>query len=142
LANLPDIDILIGLLFHGNGSLFHRGITHSLLFALLTAVLSAQSWRLWSKLPKISFGTCFAVIFSHIAADLLLTSSPVSLFWPFEIYHSTGYRGWLDVLNIVFFKGYRDGVIIAGSALIFFLIRLGRASRQKGHALPGDSPIH
>ena len=126
LANLPDIDIIIGLLFHGNGSLFHRGVTHSLLFALFTAVLAAQSWRLWAKLPKIGFWTCFPVIFSHIFADLLFTGSPVSLFWPFEIYHSTGYRGWLDVLNIVIFEGYRDAAIIAGSAIILFLIRLGR----------------
>jgi membrane-bound metal-dependent hydrolase YbcI (DUF457 family) len=126
LANLPDIDIIIGLLFHGNGSLFHRGVTHSLLFALFTAGLATQSWRVWPKLPKIGFWTCFTVIFSHVFADLLFTSSPVSLFWPLEIYHSAGYRGWIDVLNIVIFKGYRDAVIIAGSAIIFFLLRLVR----------------
>jgi hypothetical protein len=56
----------------------------------------------------------------------LFTGSPVSLFWPFEIYHSTGHRGWLDVLNIVIFEGYRDAAIIAGSAIIFFLVRLAR----------------
>jgi hypothetical protein len=49
----------------------------------------------------------------------LFTGSPVSLFWPFEIYHSTGHRGWLDVLNIVIFEGYRDAAIIVGSAIIF-----------------------
>ena len=137
LANLPDIDIIIGLLFHGNGSLFHRGVTHSLMFALFTAVLAAQGWRVWSKLPKIGFRTCFTVIFSHIFADLLFTGSRVSLFWPFEIYHSTGYRGWLDVLNIVIFKGYRDAVIIAGSVIILFFIRLTRTSRnQKGYHSP------
>jgi hypothetical protein len=142
LANLPDIDILIGLLFSGNGSLIHRGVTHSLLFALFTAVLAAQGRRLWPKLPKIGFWTCFAFIFSHIFADLLFTSSPVSLFWPFEIYHSTGYSGWLDVLNIVIFKGYRDAAIIAGSAIIFFLIRLARTSQtQKRPDLSGKLQI-
>ena len=27
LTNLPDIDVLIGLIFHGNGDIFHRGPT-------------------------------------------------------------------------------------------------------------------
>ena len=126
LANIPDIDVFIGLLFHGNGSLFHRGATHSLFFTLVTAVLAAQGWRLWSKLPKIGFGTCFLAIFSHIFVDLLFTASPVSFFWPFEIYRSTGYKGWLDVLNIIIFEGYRDGIIILGSAIIILLIRIIR----------------
>jgi inner membrane protein len=123
LANLPDIDIIFGLLSHGNGSLFHRGMTHSLLFALFTGAIAAQSLKISPKLPKITFWTCFLVIFSHIIADLLFTSSPVSLFWPFELYYSPGHKGWWDILNIVLFKGYRDAVIIIGSAIIFFLAR-------------------
>ena len=35
LSNLPDIDILLGLLYSGNGALIHRGPTHSLLFAVI-----------------------------------------------------------------------------------------------------------
>ena len=32
LANLPDIDVLIGLLLRGNGMAFHRGSAHSFLW--------------------------------------------------------------------------------------------------------------
>ena len=38
LANLPDIDILIGLLSQGNGNAFHRGPTHNMLPARLASV--------------------------------------------------------------------------------------------------------
>ena len=41
LANLPDIDVLIGLLFHGNANIFHRGMTHSLLFSFFAAFAAA-----------------------------------------------------------------------------------------------------
>ena len=42
LANLPDVDVLVGLLTHGNGSLFHRGPTHSLAFALASGLAAAN----------------------------------------------------------------------------------------------------
>lgn len=32
LTNLPDIDMLIGLILQANGNIFHRGPSHSLLF--------------------------------------------------------------------------------------------------------------
>ena len=126
LANLPDMDVVIGLLFNGNGNLFHRGMTHSLLFALVMGFLAAQGWKLWPKLPKISFYIGFLVIFSHVAADMLFTGSPVSLFWPLEIYRPSEYKGWLDILNVVFFEASRDAAIIAGSAIVFFLTRWAR----------------
>ena len=52
LTNLPDIDVLVGLIVHGNGNFFHRGPTHSLLFALIMAFLVSNSWRCWSKIPN------------------------------------------------------------------------------------------
>ena len=39
LANLPDIDVLLGLIFCGNGGAFHRGVTHSILFVLGSSLL-------------------------------------------------------------------------------------------------------
>jgi len=59
LTNLPDIDVLAGLIFHGNGNFFHRGPTHSLLFALIMAFLVSNSWRCWSKIPRVSYLLCF-----------------------------------------------------------------------------------
>ena len=45
LANLPDIDVLLGLIFAGNGNAFHRGATHSLLFSLVMGYAFSHAWR-------------------------------------------------------------------------------------------------
>ncbi|MCP4148963.1 MAG: metal-dependent hydrolase [bacterium] len=103
LANLPDIDVLVGLMVCGNGWAFHRGGTHSLVFALIMGGLAANSRKLWKVLPEVNFWCGFSVIFSHIAADMLFTHLPVSFLWPFEIYISNKYWGWQDVLGSVFF---------------------------------------
>ncbi|OEU50654.1 MAG: hypothetical protein BA872_00830 [Desulfobacterales bacterium C00003060] len=126
LANLPDIDVLIGLLFKGNGCVFHRGPTHSLFFALSMGFLASIAWRFWSQIPKISFGMCFLVILSHVLADFLFTSSQVSFFWPFEVNWATGYSGWGDVMNSVFLQAFQDIGIIIGCGLIVILSRLIR----------------
>jgi len=126
LANSPDFDVIVGLLAKGNGNHFHRGMTHSMLFALVIAGFAAWLLRRVPRWPKIQFGTCFLVVFSHIAADLIFTDSPVSLFWPFETIKDAGYRGWLEVLNTIIFEAYRDIFIITGSLLIIFLARKGR----------------
>ena len=119
ISNLPDIDILIGLLTQGNGLAYHRGPTHSLLFALTIGALASQSFRLWSKIPKIDFTICFTIILSHVMSDLFLTSSPVSLLWPFEVHWVYGYSGWLDVMHSVFFNTFRDaGIIVVCTMLI------------------------
>ena len=69
LANLPDIDMIIGLILQGNGSAFHRGPTHSIVFALLMALLAANGWKIMPQLPKIGFPVCFIIILSHLLAD-------------------------------------------------------------------------
>jgi membrane-bound metal-dependent hydrolase YbcI (DUF457 family) len=126
LANLPDIDVLIGLIFQGNGNAFHRGPTHSLFFALVMGFLASIAWRLWSQIPKMSFGNCFLLILSHVLADFFLTSLRVSLFWPFEVNWNTGYTGWGDVMNSVFLRAFRDAGIIIGCGIIVILNRLVR----------------
>jgi hypothetical protein len=124
LANLPDVDVLVGLLFRGNGWAFHRGPTHSLVFALLMACLASRVWKLWSHAPKISFATCFLVIVSHVIADSLIGSSPVSLFWPFEISWATGHIGWGGVVSSVFLHSMNETDIIMVGGLVAVLIRL------------------
>jgi membrane-bound metal-dependent hydrolase YbcI (DUF457 family) len=133
LANLPDVDVIIGLLVDGNGSLFHRGPTHSLLFALVAGYLVSVVSQFWHILPRIRFRTAFAVIFSHVVADALFTTSPVSFLWPFELHWSTGYSNLTDVIHSVIFDGFRDLGLVLGSGVLVVLIRLVRG---RGLGLP------
>jgi membrane-bound metal-dependent hydrolase YbcI (DUF457 family) len=133
LANLPDVDVIIGLLVDGNGSLFHRGPTHSLLFALVAGYLVSAVSQHWHILPRIRFRTAFAVIFSHVVADALFTTSPVSFLWPFELHWSTGYSNLTDVIHSVIFDGFRDLGLVLGSGVLVVLIRLVRG---RGLGLP------
>ncbi len=119
LANLPDVDVLVGLLLRDNGAAFHRGPTHSLLFALAMGWIA--SWLGKNRpniIPRLSFGVCFLVVFSHVLSDLFLTTAPVSLLWPLESNWSLGYAGWTDVLNSVFLRAFQDGGIILTCALL------------------------
>jgi membrane-bound metal-dependent hydrolase YbcI (DUF457 family) len=126
LANLPDLDILYGLLVNGNGYAFHRGPTHSLLFAVLAGYLASRAGRVWRRIPQLGFGLCALLIFSHVAADMLLTAAPVSLFWPFELHWATSYNGWSGVIHMALFQSMHD-VIITAVAMIYLLgVRLLR----------------
>ncbi|MBE9534487.1 MAG: metal-dependent hydrolase [Proteobacteria bacterium] len=126
LTNLPDMDVLIGLILHGNGNFFHRGPTHSFLFALVIALLVCNVWRCWSIIPKLSFLFCFLLLISHVVADAVLTSSAVSFWWPLELNLSTGYSGWREVIQSVLFGAFRDLGIIVVSGMIILLNRLVR----------------
>jgi membrane-bound metal-dependent hydrolase YbcI (DUF457 family) len=124
LANLPDIDTLFGLLIHGNGSIYHRGPTHSLLFALIAGLAASQMWRLWHRIPRFGFQLCALLIFSHVASDMLLTSAPVSLLWPMESNAISGHGGWgwFQVINTVVFKSVQDlGIVVAVIAYLLVL---------------------
>lgn len=103
LTNLPDIDVLIGLIFHGNGDIFHRGPTHSFLFSLVISALVSNSWRCWSRIPKVPFLLSFLLFSSHLFFDAVFTSAPVSFWWPLEVRWSGGYSGWSDVIDSILF---------------------------------------
>jgi len=128
LANLPDLDVLAGLLIKDNGTAFHRGPTHSLLFAVIAGYLASRIGRWWRYIPRLEFGVCTLLIFSHVAADLLLTSAPVSLFWPLEVHWSLGYSGWASVLHQALFQSVQDLVIAAGTVIYLFALRQVRGS--------------
>ena len=122
LANLPDIDTVFGLLFYGNGSVYHRGPTHSLLFAFLAGLAASQMWRLWRRIPRFGFQLCALLVFSHVASDMLLTASPVSLLWPLESNAISGHNGWLQVINTVMFKSMQDlGIVLTAIAYLMVL---------------------
>jgi len=129
LANLPDLDILIGLLVNGNGASLHRGPTHSLLFALAAGCLASQGWRLWRWIPRFGYGLCVSLVLSHVAADMLLTNSPVSLFWTFELYLSPGHSSWGQVIHMVIFRSIQDAGILLGCMIYVLLLRYLRSRR-------------
>jgi membrane-bound metal-dependent hydrolase YbcI (DUF457 family) len=125
LTNLPDVDVLIGLLVDGNGNFFHRGPTHSLLFAVAMAFIASNAWRCWGKIPKVSPLLCFLLVVSHVVADAILTSSPVSFWWPLELNLSVGHSGWREIIKSVFFGTFRDlGIIVVTAAVIFINRRI------------------
>lgn len=126
LSNLPDIDVLLGLILQNNGSAFHRGPTHSILFALIMRFIASKSSKLWSHIPVISFKTCFMLILSHVAADNFLTNSPVSFYWPFEVSCSTGNIGWNQVIHTVFFDAVKDTGILLICICIITLVMIIR----------------
>ena len=130
LSNLPDIDVLLGLLLHNNGAAFHRGPTHSLLFALLTAVLAWQAGRVWKGIPRFGFTVCFLLVFSHVLADMLLTASPVSLLWPMEVHWSPGNNSWGAVIHAVLFKSIQDAGIAAVAFAYLIVLRYLRNGKQ------------
>lgn len=114
LANLPDFDVIVGLLLKCNGNAFHRGPTHSLIFALIMGFFASRAWKFSSQIPRMKFEICFFIILSHILTDFLFTSYPVSFFWPFEISWISGLNGCGEVLTSMFFQGSLDFGIIIG----------------------------
>jgi len=135
LSNLPDVDVVLGIVLRGNGSAFHRGPTHSLIFAFIAGFLACKVWELWSPWPRLSFRTCFILILSHILADSVFTSSPISFFWPVIVNWSGGHSELGDVVNLVLFGNYQDVPIILGCGLLILLHRtfkeFGAVSLQK-----------
>ncbi len=101
LGTVPDLDVFVGRIAWRSSfdsSVFHRGITHSIVFCVLAAPAfgrliariyhkDARDWKLWSW---ISFW-CFI---THSLLDLL-TSYGTKMLWPWTSY------GWsLDTIAI------------------------------------------
>jgi len=136
LSNLPDIDVVLGLVFHWNGSAFHRGPTHSLLFALVVGFLASRACSIRDWLPRLGFWACFSLVLSHVAADALLSTSAVSFFWPLETSWSTGYSGWGDVVGMVLRGDKQDAWIALCCAAVIAVHRAVRALKTDGLLRP------
>jgi membrane-bound metal-dependent hydrolase YbcI (DUF457 family) len=130
LANLPDLDVIVGLVIKLNGNAFHRGPTHSIVFALIMGFLASRAWKFSSQIPRMNFVTCSLIILSHVLGDFFLTNSPISFFWPFKVSWSPGHSSLYDVLNSIFFQGFQNAGIIIGSAISIILIRLIKGYRS------------
>ena len=132
LSNLPDVDVVLGIVLQGNGNAFHRGPTHSLIFAFIAGFLASRVWELWLQGPRLSFRICFLLILSHILADAIFTSSPISFFWPVTVNWSGGHSGLSHVVHLVLFGNTQDLTIIFGCA---FLILLHRTLKEFGEVI-------
>jgi hypothetical protein len=81
----------------------------------------------------MNFLACSMIILSHVAADFFLTSSPVSFFWPIEVNWAAGFKGWSDVISLVFLGAFRDVGIIIMCGVVMILKRV--ATQIRHHAL-------
>lgn len=120
---LPDVDVLLGIVFHGNGNVFHRGPTHSLMFAFVGGFFASKVWALWPQLPKFSLRICFLLILSHVVADFVFTRSPISIFWPITVNWIDGHIGLRRVVNLALLGNYQDAKIMIGCASLILLRR-------------------
>ncbi len=83
---LPDLDVIAFHLHipyaHDFG---HRGISHSLLIALLIALLGAGAWKFFKSGIRRTFGFLFAAAASHGILDAFTNGGlGVALWWPFS----------------------------------------------------------
>lgn len=131
LSNLPDLDITAGLLVYDNGCAFHRGPSHSVAFALLAGFLAANAWRLWHTIPRMKWTSCFLIILSHVFGDLLLTRSPVSLLWPWEIHWKAGFSGWGESLMPILLEAHRDAGIVLVCLFTIILVRFAATIKEQ-----------
>lgn len=83
---LPDIDVYgsrLGIAF--NDIMGHRGVTHSLFLAALTAFYVGFSARFLGAKGWIAFLFTFVAMASHGLLDMLTTGGPgVALYWPWS----------------------------------------------------------
>lgn len=126
LSNLPDMDVLLGLILQSNGSAFHRGPIHSILFALIMGFITSKCSMLWPNMPTLNFKTCSMLIFSHVIADYFLTDSAVSFCWPFEVSWSTGTSGWGEVVHTVIYDTAEDSEILLICTCIIMLVTIAK----------------
>ena len=112
-ANLPDVDFVVGFLL-GEPGRFHRGITHTVLAAIVFGALAGAFCRWWFKDRWLTASLMFfAVYASHLLLDALTVHvrepAGAQFFWPL----SNGYY-------IMPFTIFTE-ILIDGSSRVGFL---------------------
>jgi inner membrane protein len=81
LANAPDLDFFLVFTLHSRA--WHRGFTHSLVFAGLVCLLFVLTFGTRRLRDALAYGLAYA---SHCLLDFLTTKAGggVELFWPFS----------------------------------------------------------
>jgi membrane-bound metal-dependent hydrolase YbcI (DUF457 family) len=90
LANLPDVDLLIGLLLKGDAQAYHGGVTHSIFFAVVMGLVASLILRRRFAIRWSLFVFSLAVA-SHVLVDSFTgthigvhSTRGYALFWPFS----------------------------------------------------------
>ena len=84
LSITPDLDVLIYIAFRPLGMIPHRGITHTIVFALFVGVFMGIVCRRFLGLTYLRVFLIFSAVFlSHSLLDYLMGCGPaVPFFWP------------------------------------------------------------
>ena len=142
---LPDLDVLVFLLFKPLEITPHRGATHSLLFAAgIALVLTFACARFFALAKERLFGCLFAAYCSHPILDYLMGSGPeIPFLWPF---YDRGFLSPVQLVPTAYYGLSSDAVIdvflrwdtYAGVALelaifvpLLFLPRAGNTSQRR-----------
>jgi len=90
LANLPDIDFLVGYLVASDAHAFHQGPTHCLLFAVVMGLLLGFVFRRRLGLWPATIAFTLTIV-SHDVVDVFSGPAPgfnrspgIALLWPFD----------------------------------------------------------
>lgn len=86
-GTIPDLDVIFSQMYHvTEGSLVHRGFSHSLLFALLSSPIFAfLTFKIYKK--KFTYKTWLILFFFSIVTHPMLdvfTNYGTQFFWPFD----------------------------------------------------------
>ncbi|MDJ0657927.1 MAG: metal-dependent hydrolase [Crocosphaera sp.] len=88
LANLPDIDFLLGYFFFQNFNAIHRQFTHSFFVGFIVGLIIFCCLRFYKKIPLSFLGWLWGLYWSHILLDMLAYDrylpAGVQCFFPFR----------------------------------------------------------
>lgn len=145
-ANAPDLDFIPGILT-GHAHAFHRGGTHSLVFAVVAALAVALvfSWR--GRAAAVRWGRmAFFGILSHVVLDYFCAPSAslgVSLFWPLSAERFASEPSIFPLLSSETIVSWGNVVAVIGEAalvgLILMIALVRRALLERAHA-PVSAP--
>lgn len=90
LANLPDVDLPIGLLLKGDAQAYHGGVTHSFFFAVVMGLVASLLLRRRFAI-RWSWPAFSLTVASHVLMDSFTgtnigvhSTRGYALFWPFS----------------------------------------------------------
>ncbi len=102
LAIVPDLDVPAYIAFGSFGIAPHRGVTHTILFAVITSMIAAAAGSRYLRLTMLrTFILALGVLLSHLALDYFMgCGTPLQLLWPFS---KTGYLFPYKVVPTAFY---------------------------------------
>jgi len=89
-ANLADVDFVLGYIWRGNANALHHGFTHSFTVAAMVSVVLSFVWQMAPDRIRTAL-LYFVAYSSHLIIDLVSgtrlgwnnTGSDIPLFWPY-----------------------------------------------------------